>query len=170
VSGHQSFEREEGTKVKPIMKKSELRDRDSIWNAVVHTVCYSDFPTENTTLQEAFVVFQYYSELESGGHESLFTWFSDYITEVGISNYLKELVAILEKIGAHDFARMEEKYGEEMWRLFVALEKGEMEEETFYHLIEKADNEYWKLNHKLGELLENYFVTIHTEIIEVQED
>lgn len=153
--------------MKPKMKRSELKDRDSIWNAMVHVVCYSDFPTENNTLQEAFVVFQYYSELESGGHESLFTWFSDYIGEVGISHYLKELIIILEKIGAHDFARIEEKYGEEMWRLFKELENGESEEAPFYTIIEKADNEYWKLNGKLGELLEDYFVRIHTEIIEV---
>jgi hypothetical protein len=130
----------------------------------------SDFPTDNTMLQETYVVFQYYSELESGGHESLFTWFSDYIEEIGISNYLKELIAILEKIGADNFARIVDRYGEEMWRLYVALEKGELEEEPFYNIIEKADNEYWTINPKIGELLEAYFVKIHTEIIDVQED
>ena len=53
---------------------------------------------------------------------------------------------------------------------FLTLESGDIEEAPFYTIIEKADNEYWKLNGKLGELLEDYFVMIHTEIIEVVED
>jgi hypothetical protein len=92
------------------------------------------------------------------------------IEEVGILNYLKELIAILEKIGADNFARIVDRYGEEMWRLYVALEKGELEEEPFYNIIENADIEYWTINPKLGGLLEAYFVKIHTEIIDVQED
>ncbi len=53
----------------------------------------------------------------------LFTWFSKCIEEIGIANYLKELIDLLVKIGAHDYAIIEKKHGEEMWRMFVALEK-----------------------------------------------
>lgn len=52
----------------------------------------------------------------------------------------------------------------------MALEKGELEEEPIYNIIEKADNEYWTISPKLGELLETYFVKIHTEIIDILED
>lgn len=142
---------------------------DEIWNAVISVLIESDLSTENKSLKEAFIVFQYYSELESGGHESLLTWFESYIEEVGIGNYLKELIDILEKIGARDYATLERKYGQEMWKLYVALENDEVEESEFYGVIEKADEEYHKLNQKLAELLEAYFMEIHTDLVEVVE-
>ncbi|MCD8510091.1 MAG: hypothetical protein LRY73_09640 [Bacillus sp. (in: Bacteria)] len=79
------------------MKKSELVTKDDIWNAVVSVMGETDFPTDNEVANEAYLVFQYYSEMESGGHESLLNWWSEYIEEVGAANYLKELTAILEK-------------------------------------------------------------------------
>lgn len=54
-----------------------------------------------------------------------------------------------------------------MWRLYAALENDEIEEDEFYDVIEKANDEYHKLNQKLEELLETYFVTIHTDLIEI---
>src|SRR5699024_10688846 len=152
------------------MNRNNSINIDGIWNAVITILAESDLSTENKSLKEAFIVFQYYSELESGGHESLFTWFEAYIEEVGIDIYLNELIGILEKIGAHDYAIIEKKYGQEMWKLYVALENDEVEEDEFYGVIEKADDEYHKLNQKLEELLETYFVTIHTDLIEVVED
>ena len=104
--------------------------------------------------------------MESGGHEGLFTWFSWHIEEVGITNYLKELTGILEKIGACDYSKIEKKYGEELWRLFNALENDEIEENDFYSVLKKANNEYEKLNGKLRGLLEIYFVSIYTELAE----
>lgn len=128
-----------------------------------------DLSTEDKVLNEAFIVFQYYSELESGGHESLFTRLEWYIEEVGINDYLTQLIGILEKIGAHDYTNIEGNYGQEMWRLFVALKNDEMEEDEFYLVIEKANDEYNKLNGKLEELIETYFVHIYTNLIEVVE-
>jgi len=145
-------------------------NHEDIWNAVIEEICKYDFPTENKTTNEAFLVFQYYSELESGGHEMLFTWFSDYINEVGINYYKKELILILEKIGAHDYAVNVNKYMEQLWQLYVALEHDENIENDFYRLIERADDKYYELNGKLEHLLERYFVTIHTDLIEVIED
>jgi hypothetical protein len=155
--------------VKPKMKRRGLMNNDDIWNAVITVISKNNYPTENKILNETYNVFQYYSELESGGHESLFTWFSEHIEEVGIANYMKELIGILEKIGANEYATIEKKYGEEMWRLYIALENDDSVEDEFYSVVEKADNEYGKLN-KLGELLETYFVKIHTDLIDVVED
>ena len=152
------------------MKRTELRNRDDIWNAVVHVVSHSDYPTEDVLLNEAFIIFQYYAELESGGHESLFNWYSSDIKETGISQYLKKLTTGLEKIGAQEYASIEKKYGEEMWNLYGALEDGDIEEDEFYHVIEKADHEYYNLDGKIEELLAEYFVDIHTDLIEIAEE
>ncbi|TQR17991.1 hypothetical protein FG383_03435 [Psychrobacillus soli] len=152
------------------MKRKDLLNTNDIWNAMITLIGEYGYSTENKVLNETFIVFQYYSELESGGHEILFTWFSQHIEKVGITIYLQELINILEKIGAHDYALIEKNYGEEMWRKFVALENGEIEENEFYRVIEKADNEYNKLNGKLGELLEPYFMRIHTDLMDVVED
>lgn len=159
-----------GNAVKPKLKRTDLLSKADIWNAVITLLSEYDLSTEDKILNKAFIVFQYYSELESGGHESLYTWFEWYIEEVGIDNYLNELIGILEKIGANDYAMIEKNYGQEMWRLYVALENDEIEEDEFYDVIEKANDEYHKLNERLEELLETYFVTIYTDLIEVVED
>lgn len=143
-----------------------MKSSDDIWNEVIHKICSIDFPSENQTLNEAFLVFQYYSELESGGHEALLNWWNEYISEVGITTYIKELTQILEKIGAQEYAVIFQKYGEEMWKNFVALENGEIDEDSFYQAIEKADGDYYSLEDKLQQLLESYFVSIHTDILE----
>ncbi|MFC4025544.1 hypothetical protein ACFOUV_17325 [Oceanobacillus longus] len=156
--------------MKPKMKRTGLMNNDDIWNAVIQVICTYDFPTENKTTNENFIVFQYFAELESGGHEMLLTWFSDYIKEVGINHYMKELISILEEIGAHDYALIEKKYIEQLWQLYLTLENDENKENEFYSIIERADSAYHKLNGKIGHLLESYFVKIHTDLIEVIED
>nr|WP_309098301.1 hypothetical protein [Fredinandcohnia onubensis] len=143
-----------------------MKSSDDIWNEVIHRICSIDFPSENQTLNEAFLVFQYYSELESGGHEALLNWWNEYISEVGITTYIKELSQVLEKIGAQDYAIILQRYGKEMWKNFVTLENGEIDEDLFYQLIEKADGDYYNLEDKLQQLLESYFVSIHTDIVE----
>lgn len=152
------------------MKSKDLLTKEDIWNAVIHVLGEYDFPTENEIAHEAMIVFYYYSELESGGHESLLNSFSWYIEDVGITNYLNELIGSLEKISAYDFSLIEKEYGKELWRLFKALESAEIEEDEFYKVVEKADIAYNKLNDKLGVLLEAFFIKIHTELIEVIED
>lgn len=156
--------------MKPKMNRRDLLSKDNIWNAVVSVISEHDFSTNDTVINEAFIVFHYYSELESGGHESLLTWFEPYIEEISIESYLNTLTAALEKIGAHDYAAIEKKYGQEMWNLHVALVNDETKEEEYYHIIEKADDEYYQLHQKLEGLLETYFIHIHTDLIEVVED
>lgn len=156
--------------MKPKMTRKELLDTDNIWNAIITAISEVDLSTKDTVLNEALIIFQYYSELESGGHENLLNWLESYIEEISIEIYLNKLITILEKIGAHDYAMIESKYGQEMWRLYIALEKEEVEEDEFYNVIKKADDEYHKLNGLLEELLETYFVSIHTDLIDVVED
>jgi hypothetical protein len=159
-----------GVSLKPKINRKDLLHKGDIWNAVISVLSEYDYSTENKQVKEAYTVFQYYSELESGGHESLFRWTSDYIEEVGISHYLEELIRTLEKINAYECANIEKKYGEEIWSLHKALENNDINESKFYSVIEKADNDYNKLNDKLGELLESYFVSIYHDLIEVVDD
>ena len=156
--------------MKPKMTRKELLDTDNIWNAIITAISEVDLSTKDTVLNEALIIFQYYSELESGGHENLLNWLESYIEEISIEIYLNKLITILEKIGAHDYAMIESKYGQEMWRLYIALEKEEVEEDEFYNVIKKADDEYHKLNGILENLLKAYFVSIHTDLIDVVED
>lgn len=159
-----------GKKMKPVMNKSELTSPDDIWNAVIAAISEKDFPSGNEKIDEAFIAFQYYSEMESGAHESLLHWTAEYIEEMGIKNYLQQLTTVLKKIGADDYAAIENKYGENLWRLFKELEEDELKEEEFYEAIEKADGEYHGLDGKLEKLLAAYFVDIHTDLIEVVEN
>lgn len=155
---------------KPKIKRKDLLKPEEIWNAVISALTDYTFPSENKVANEVFTVFQYYSEMESGGHESLFTWVSNCIEEVGITRYLENLIGILEKINAHEYAKIEKKYGQEMWRLYVALENDVIVEREFYNVIEKANNEYINLNNQLGKLVDTYFASIYTNLIEVVGD
>jgi len=155
---------------KPKIKSMDILNQDDIWNVVSSVLLEYGDQSENKIANEAFTVLQYYSEMESGGHESFLRWNSEHIEEIGITIYMEELIGVLEKIAAHEYALIEKKYGKEMWRLYVALENDEIDEKEFYSVIEKADNEYYNLNEKLRELLEDYFVMIHKELIEVVED
>ena len=143
---------------------------ENIWNAVIDMLNECDFPTDSGLLNGAQTVFQYYSELESGGHESLFSSLSTYIEENGIETYLKEITEMLEQIGAHDYAVIGSDYCAEIWQLYVALENDEIEESEFYTIIEKADDAYNQLDDKLEQLLTTYFVKIHGELVGVMED
>ncbi|MDW0113120.1 hypothetical protein QT711_07970 [Sporosarcina saromensis] len=153
--------------MKPIMSRRDLVDKEDIWNAVVSVLSDCDLDSKDPVVNEACVVFQYYSELESGGHESLLNWFESYIKEISIDSYIKKLIDTLEKIGAHDYAIIVKNYSQEMWSLYVALKNGENKEDAFYGVIEKADEQYHKLNQKLENLLETYFMRIYTELLEV---
>ena len=156
--------------MRPKMNRENLLNKDDIWNAVTSVLSEHDLSTENNKTDETFLAFQYYSEMESGGHESLLNSLEWYIEEIGIDHYLKNLIGVLEKIEAYDYAAIVKNDCEKLWTLYIALENDEIEEEKFYHLIEKADTDYHKLGDQLETLLEAYFVTIHTELIEVVED
>ena len=151
------------------MKSKDLITKEDIWNAVIDIMAEYHFPTDNQMANGTYLVYHYYSELESGGHESLLNWAKWDIEKVGILNYLNDLTSTLESIGANDYAIIEKKYGEESWRLFIALENGEVEEAEFYKMIEKADSDYYNLNDKLIGLLQIHFENIYTDLIEIEE-
>lgn len=152
------------------VNRKDLLTDDDILNAVLSAYGNYSFPSENDVTNDVFIVFNYFCELESGGHESLLNWFSWHIADVGITSYLNRLTGILERIDAHDYAKIEKKYGKELWRLFKELENTEIEEDNFYSLIQEADQAYVKLGEKLRDLLRTYSVNIYTELIEVIEE
>ncbi|MFD1030179.1 hypothetical protein [Metaplanococcus flavidus] len=156
--------------MKPKMNRKELKDNNDIWNAVTKVLSEQDFPTESQEVNDAFLAFQYYSEMESGGHEALLNWSQDYIREVGIQKYQDELASSLVKIGAPDFAEIESTHLAELWKLHLALENDESHEDDYYSKIELMDNAYHEQNGKLEHLLEIHFHKIHTDLIDVVED
>lgn len=156
--------------MKPKMKRKDLMSKTDISSAVMDVLSESNLSSEDTTLNKAFIAYHYYSELESGGHEGLFRWFGQEIKEMGIDNYLNKLIGVLEEIDAHNYAMIEKKYCKKMWSLYVALENDGIDEEEFYNIVENATDEYYKLNGELRDLLEAYFVTIYTDLIEVVEN
>lgn len=156
--------------MKPKMKRSELKDNNDIWNAVNGVLSELDFPTGDQEVDDAFLVFQYYSEMESGGHEALLNWTQDYIKEVGIKKYQDELASALVKIGAPEYAEIESTHLEDLWNLHVALENDESHEEHYYSKIELMDDAYHSQDGKLEHLLEIHFHKIHTDLIDVVED
>lgn len=152
------------------MKRKNLMSKTAISNAVTDVLSGYDLSSDDTTLNKAYIVYQYHCELESGGHESLFRWFGQHIKEMGIDDYSNKLIETLEEIGAHNYALIEKMYCKELWNLYIALENDDIHEDEFYHVIQKASDEYYKLNDELRELLDIYFVKIYTDVIEVVED
>ncbi|MEG0260121.1 MAG: hypothetical protein RR651_09625 [Lysinibacillus sp.] len=163
--------------MKTKVSSKALLSEDDIWNAMLSAYGQYNFPTDNEKANDVFIVFNYFCELESGGHESLFNWLSEHIEKMGITTYLNTLTKILGQIGADHYAKIEMTYGKKLWEAYIALENSNIKEPDylnleadFYKLIEKADGEYRKLGEELGELLQKYAVTIYTEIIEVVEE
>lgn len=156
--------------MKSKMKRKELMTKTDIVNAVMMVLSEAHLSPEENPLIQAVIVYHYYSEMESGGHESLFRWYGREINELGIDNYLNKLSGILEEIGAHDYARIEKQYCKKLWSLYNALENDEIEEDAFYGINEKATAEYYNMNDTLRGLLESYFVVIYTDLIDVIEE
>lgn len=158
------------------VKRSELQTNNDIWNAVLSAYGEYDFPTNDEKMNDFFVLFNYYCESESGGHESLFNWFSKDIEEMGIQTYLHKLTEMLEKVGASNYAAIEKNYLKKLWQLFLAVESTSPEElhyesleDEYNMLIEKADGEYRNLGEELSEKLSIYATIIYPEIIEIVE-
>ncbi|MFD1862868.1 DMP19 family protein [Planococcus chinensis] len=139
------------------MEKNSI-DKDKAWNEVIGVLSNLEYPSGEEVLDDAYLAFHYYSEMESGGHEILLNWFSGDMkgTDFGL-----RLIAALEKIGAAGYAAIEGEYGATLLQRYIALENGEGSEEAFYEAVEQADNAYYALDGKLAELLAEYFLEIH---------
>ncbi len=93
--------------MKPKMKRQDLMCNMDITNAVTDVLVTHNLSSKDNALNKAAIVYQYYCELESGGHESLFRWFGQAIQEMGLDHYVNKLIGVLEEIGAHDYAMIE---------------------------------------------------------------
>lgn len=156
-----------GDPMKPVMKRSELKSKEDIWNAVISAISHVDFPSGDPAADEISILFQYYSENESGGHEIFLNWCSELIEEQGIDAYLEKLTSILEKIGAGEYAAIEQRYLRGIWRLYKALEQDEQKEDEFYEAVQKADGAYSALDRQLEKKMEAYFIDVHPQLIEI---
>ena len=161
--------------IKMKVKRSELQTNNDIWNAVLSVYGEYDFPTNDKKMNDFFILFNYYCEMESGGHECLFNWFSKDIEEMGIQIYLNRITEMLRKVDAPEYAEIERKYLEELWRLYLAVENSgnDLDFESvvaeFYIQLEKVDGEYRNLGDQLSDRLSSYATDIYTEIIEIVE-
>ena len=162
--------------VKIKMKRSELKTDNDIWNVVLSAYGKYDFPTNDEKMDDFFILFNYYCEVESGGHECLFNWFSKDIEKMGIQIYLNRLMKMLQKVDAHDYAKLEKNYLVELWTLFLAVENSGNDElkfdsvvADFYNLLEKAEAPLPETPNGLADRLSSYATDIYTEIIEIME-
>ncbi|CEG21330.1 hypothetical protein BN1080_00237 [Planococcus massiliensis] len=158
-----------GNTMKPVMKRSELQNKEDIWNAVISAISNMDFPSGDPTADELSILFQYYSENESGGHEILLNWCSELIEEKGIDAYLEKLTLILEKIGAGEYAAIEQRYLKDIWQLYKELEQDERKEDAFLKAVQQADRAYQALGKQLENKMEVYFVDIYPKLIDIVE-
>ncbi|MER2261474.1 MAG: hypothetical protein ABS934_05615 [Psychrobacillus sp.] len=156
------------------VSRSELQTNDDIWNAVL-SVAYVNypFPTEDEKKNDIFILFSYYSEMESGGHEALLNWLSETMQEMGIPKYVSRLTKMLKLIGAYDYAVIENSHLEEILNRYVAIENSGLEDPDFEKLeaeyltvVERADKEYRNLDEQINECIYNYAVIIHEELLE----
>ncbi|MFC4409061.1 hypothetical protein ACFOZY_01285 [Chungangia koreensis] len=154
--------------MKPNMKKSELKTKEDIWNAVIAVLSDTDYPSENDVANEAFLLFNYYSDMENGGHENLFNYNAETIDIIGIEKFLTQLTAALRNMNADEYAAILDRYGADMYQMFLGLEDGQVKEAEYYTVFEQADDAYQDLGGKINELLEDYFVKIHGDLIDVE--
>ncbi|MEC1155936.1 hypothetical protein [Cytobacillus horneckiae] len=82
-------------------------------------------------------------------------------------NYLCQLTSALLKIDAVNLACNLNKHGEDLWKAIILLENNEIIEEEFYKLVPLVDSLYAKEQERFQHQLENYFVQIHNEILEL---
>ena len=157
------------------VNRSELQTNDDIWNAVL-SAAYGNyaFPTENKKKDDIFILFSYFCEMESGGHEALLNWLSETMQGLGIQKYVSRLTKMLELIGAGDYAKIEKVYLEEMLKRYLTIENSDFDDPDFEKLeaeylfvIERADEEYRNLEEQINERLYNYAVNIHEEVLEI---
>lgn len=154
--------------MKPKMKQSELMTNDDIWNAVTKLLSETEDPSENAQLAEALLLYNYYSDMESDGHERLFNYYSETIDIIGIEQFLTEMTDSLRNMDADEYAAILDRYGADMYRMFLGLEDGPVEEAEYYHVFEQADDAYKALDGKIKDLLKAYFVKIHRGLIDVE--
>lgn len=127
------------------------------WNEMIGQLSELELPVEDPFLQQMLLVYHYFSEMESGGHESLFRWLEMYVKDTGIDFFIAELSDALEHIGAIGYVDLVQIYGKPIWQAYEAMNQDETVEDSFYEVVETADEQYHGLG-GIGELVERYFL------------
>lgn len=134
---------------------------DESWNAMVDALSAMEYPTGDTAKDEAFLLFQFYSSMESGGHESFLNSCEEDIQAIGPAAFFSQLANSLNMIGGSVYAAIENHYGLPLWDAYKELENGGQEEAAFYALVEKADNESAAADPPLEGLMQAYFEKLY---------
>lgn len=127
-----------------IISKKDVLTSAERYNAVADFIVSHTYPSENKMLDDSWLIFNYYNELASGGHEGYLTWTAGPILETEIYPFYDALIHTLQEIGATGLAELERTYGILLWQKFHALENGEIEEDEFYDIIQLADQAYFE--------------------------
>ena len=154
---------------KELRSKTQFPTEDAIWNAVLDFASTVEFPTGDSFIDELVILVCAFNELESGGHEALLNWNIDIITKIGIERYVQALTNQLQEVGAHSLASTEQQYALKYWKLYNMLERGEIEEEAFYEVIEHVDTVYYSYSEQLHDLMQQYFNQIYTKLFKISD-
>ncbi|GAF11557.1 hypothetical protein JCM19046_1917 [Bacillus sp. JCM 19046] len=133
------------------------------WNEMVERLSELELPVEKPRLQQTLLVYHYYSEMESGGHESVCNWLESYIKETGIDFFVAELSLALEQMSATHYAKLIQFYFMPIWQAYEALEKDETVEDAFIEVVETADERYHQIG-TLAQLLEVHYLRHEEEL------
>lgn len=135
------------------------------WNKVVDRVCSHDFPSQNEVLDEAFVLFQYMSGMESGGYEGVHNLLDEEAEKVGAENLENLLIIGLTRIKAIEYRELEKEFGLLLWQLYKELQEGHIGEMVYYAKVEEANRQMEAIDYPLQEMLEKYFVELHDTLL-----
>lgn len=135
------------------------------WNKVVDRICSHDFPSQNEVLDEAFVLFQYMSGLESGGYEGVHNLLNEEAEEMGVETFENLLIKGLTRIEAIEYRELEKEVGLPLWQLYKELQGGYIGEAVYYEKVEEADSQMKAIDYPLQEKLETYFMELHDTLL-----
>ena len=130
------------TYIMNIISKKDALTRMDRYNAVSDFIVSHTYPSQNTMLDDSWRIFNYYNELGSGGHEGYLTWTVGSIPKMDIQSFYDVLIQTLQEIGATRLAELETTDGLLLWHKYHALEKGEIEADVFYNIVQLANQAY----------------------------
>lgn len=142
-----------------------MQSNDRTWDKVVELFSERAEGSGNKDMNEAFLIYHYYSDVEQGGHENFFTHFSEYIDLIGIEPFTKELTSALQKAGAKEYSDVFSRFGPEAYFMFLGLEDVYANDAEAGNALEKADDAYNRLNGGLKGKLEDYFKENYSNIV-----
>ncbi|WP_332647078.1 hypothetical protein [Lysinibacillus sp. 54212] len=140
----------------------KYKSKEDIWNAIVERISDIDYPSQHPVKNRAYILFQYYSQMESGGHEDVLNWL---FNEKNIDKPLNVILNTLVEAKAICYMDIIDKYGQEMVSLYELLERNQGCEEAFYQVVREADEAYWTMN-SFQQIVETYFYSHCDELLQ----